>query len=389
MGDEGARAYHGWLRQQVADNVPMDRMLDVLLTAEGNPDQNGPANFYRITRDPRDMSEFVGQTLLGTQVACARCHNHPFDRWTMDDYHSFAAYFARTGLEGGRIVQRAFGEVQHPKTGKDVSPRPLGGVEAAKHEEDRRAPLAQWMTSPGNPMFPRAFVNRVWKELLGRGLVEPVDDLRPTNPPSNPALLDALAEHFIRNGYDLRDLIRTIVSSGTYQLSSRANRLNHLDDRFFSRAYLKPLTAQVLADAIAQATGVPGDFAGQPSGVRAVELIDPQVPSYTLDVFGRCDRTVTCAPGSQTGGGLSQALHLLNGPVVNARTGPVAHRLMTSAQSNEDRIRELYLRTLSRSPDARELDHWTGLLDQAGSPRAALEDLLWALLNSREFAFNH
>jgi hypothetical protein len=224
---------------------------------------------------------------------------------------------------------------------------------------------------------------------MGRGLVEPVDELRPTNPPSNPDLLDALAADFVRHGFNLRHLIRTVTSSRAYQLSSQTNEINHQDDRFFSHAYLKPLTAQVLADAVAQATGVPDEFAGYDPGTRAVELIDPQVPSYTLDVFGRCPRTTNCGNPSQYGGGVSEALHRVNGPVVNAKSEAAVDLLLATPRSNRELVAELYLRTISRPPEARELSWWEDMLSRAGSKREALEDLFWALLNSREFAFNH
>jgi hypothetical protein len=390
LGEEGARVYHDWLRQQIAENSPLDRVVRELLTAQGDCAQSGPANFHKFTTDPRDMGEFVSRILLGTRVACARCHNHPFDRWNMDDYYHFAAYFARTGFDNQQLVQRPFGEVLHPKTGKAMRPQPLGGrAESMERAGDRRTALADWMTAPENPLFPRAIANRIWKELMGRGLVEPVDDLRPTNPPSNPALLKALAVDFIRQGYDLRSLIRTITTSRTYQLSSQVNAINRQEDSFFSHAYLKPLTAQVLADAIAQATSAPDEFAGYPPGTRAVTLIDPQTPSYTLDVFGRCPRTVGCESAAQFGGGLSQALHLVNGPVVNGKTDKALSRLLAEPSSNRVLVEELYLRTMSRLPDAREFAYWENFLSQAGSKREALEDLLWALLNSREFAFNH
>ena len=389
LGEDGARAYYGWLRQQVANNARFDRVARELLTAHGDASRDGPVNFYRLTTDPRDMGEFVSRALLGTRVACARCHNHPFDRWTQDDYYHFAAFFARTGFENQRLIQRPFGEVQHPRTGKDVMPQPLGSTRASAGDGvgDRRAALADWLTGPENPLFARAVVNRVWKELLGRGIVEPVDDLRPTNPPSNPALLDALAADFVRQGYDLRKLIRTIVSSGTYQLSSRANEINRQDDRFFSHAYLKPLAAQVLADTIAQATGVPDEYEGYAADTRAVALVDPQVPSYTLDVFGRCPRATACENSAQYGGGLSQALHLVNGPAVNAKTEKAVSSLLPL--TNPAAIEELFLRTLSRLPNASERTHWEKVLSAATSRRDMLEDLFWALLNSREFAFNH
>ena len=390
LGEDETRAYHTWLRQELARNVPLDRVVRELLTAQGDPVRHGPANFHKFTTDPRDMGEFVSRTLLGTRVACARCHNHPFDRWTMDDYYHFAAYFSRTSFENQQLIQRPFGEVLHPKTGKEMRPRPLGGTEELMESTgDRRTALADWLVGPDNPLFARAFANQVWKELMGRGVVEPVDDLRPTNPPSNPALLDALAADFVRQGYDLRRLIRAIATSRTYQLASQVNQINRQDDCFFSHAYLKPLTAQVLADAIVQATGSPDEFSGYAPGTRAVMLMDPQAPSYTLDVFGRCPRTSSCENPAQFGGGLSQALHLVNGPVVNSKTGQVVNRLLAKPGSNRAMIEELYLSTLSRFPNSQELTHWDNTLSMAESKREAMEDLLWALLNSRAFAFNH
>jgi hypothetical protein len=334
------------------------------------------------------LGDFVGQSLLGTRIACARCHNHPFDRWTMEDYHRLAAYFARNGFEKERLIQRQVGEVQHPKTGRELEPRPLGaGTSAAPSSADRRIALAQWLTAPDNAFFAPAMVNRVWKELMGRGLVEPVDDLRPTNPASIPALLEALSAYFIKSRYDLRELIRTIVCSSTYALSSEANALNRADEQFFSRNYLRPLTGQVLADVIAQATGVPDDFPGYPPGTRAVALLDPQVPSYSLDVFGRCPRTTACDAASSPGGGLALALHLVNGPAINSKTALAVERLMKEA--SDSRLETLYLQVLSRRPTSRERAHWRRTLATANSEKEALEDLLWALLNSREFAFNH
>jgi hypothetical protein len=348
------------------------------------------------------MAEFVSRTFLGVRVQCARCHQHPFDRWTQDDYYGFAAFFARVGSDGNRIVTRDRGEVEHPKTGREVEPQLLGGASPSPAPgPDRRAALAGWLTSPRNPFFARAFVNRVWKHLLGRGIIEPVDDLRATNPPSHPALLEALAADFTRSGYRLRHLVRAIVSSRTYQLSSRANGINRLDDRLFSRAYLKPLTAQVLADALAQATGVPVQYEGLPPPgpgppasrvppARAIQLVDVQAPSYTLDVFGRCDRMTGCETPAQSGGGLSQALHLVNGPVLNDRLrGGILDRLLDGSRSDREIVDELYLRTLSRFPSAQERAHWERTLKTAVQRRETAEDLLWALLNAREFAFNH
>ena len=255
--------YHNWLRSQVARNTPFNEITYALLTASGTP--SGPAGFFTLASDPRDLAEHVGRIFLGTQIACARCHAHPADRWTREDYHRFAACFARVSREHeGRLIQvAARGEVDDPRTGEPLAPRPLGArVSIASDAADRRIELARWMTNRDTPQFARTIVNRIWKHLLGRGLVEPVDDLRPTNPATHPALLEALAKEFVEHGYDLRWLIRTITSTRTYQLTSRTRGLNRLDDRFYSHACVKELPAQVFVDVVSQVTGVSHAFHG-------------------------------------------------------------------------------------------------------------------------------
>jgi hypothetical protein len=390
QGPEGSKTYHTWLRQQLAANTPIDGLARSLLTASGNIAEVGPANFYKMTSDPRDTGEFVSRTFLGVRVACARCHNHPFDRWSMKDYYQFAAFFAHTASEGNRIVLKNRGEVRHPKSKKIAQPKPLGGTAAQPLTDDRRTGLAAWLTAPDNPYFARAFVNRIWKHLIGRGIIEPVDDVRVTNPPSNPALLDALAADFVKHGYDFRHLIQTITTSRTYQLASRVNEVNRNDERFFSHAYLKPISAQVLADAITQATGRPDDFGADLDVQWATQLHDPQIESYTLDVFGRCPRTDSCEAPENFGGGLTQALHFINSTVVNGklRNGAI-RKLVSDHQTDRQRIGAVYLRTLSRPPSETESVHWEQLAAQAESKIEFYEDLTWALINSREFAFNH
>jgi len=390
LGAEPARAYRNWLREQIQRNTPMDQVAHALLTARGNVTQNAAANFQRQKADPRDMGEFVSQTLLGIRVACARCHNHPFDRWTQADYHQFAAFFARTRVKGGELVLVERGEVRHPRTEKVVLPSPLGVPANAKVTGlDYRPALADWLTRPDNPFFARAMVNRVWREMMGRGLVEPVDDLRVSNPPSNPALLDALAASFVKNKFDLRRLIRDIATSRAYQFSSRATAANRADTQLFSHAYLKPLSAPVKADAIAQATGQPNAYAGQPKGTRAVQLLDAQVPSYTLDVFGRCPRTDNCADPTQFGGGLASALHLINDPKLNAKLRPAVDALLKAHPNPRARLDEMFLRTLSRFPNEKERAKCLAHIAEVKGAKEGWQDLLWALLNTREFGFNH
>ncbi len=383
QGAEGARTYHDWLHQQIEHNTPLNGVVKALLTGQGDITRDGPANFYRLTTDPRDMGEFVSRSLLGVRLACARCHHHPFDRWSMEDYYSFAGWFAQTAFEGSRVVLKNRGEVEHPKTRKPMLPRTLGDLPPAELPPDRRTLLAEWAVSTENPFFARMLVNRVWKHLMGRGLVEPVDDLRASNPASIPALLDALAADFVKHDYDLRHLVRTIAASRAYQLASTSSGVNRLDDRFGSHARVKPLTGPVLADALSQAIG--GSFL--PNGKRAVQMHDPAAESYTLDVLGRCPRTDECGNPALFGGGLSQALHLLNGEDFNRRLREsVAHR---KDDSVAEMIESLYLRSLSRMPTDEERAHWLAQAAKANDSATFAEDLLWALLNSREFAFVH
>jgi hypothetical protein len=385
-GELPTRTYHGWVREQLARNRPLDQMVRDLLLAQGDPGKVGPASFYTLASDPRDLGEYVGSLFLGTQIACARCHAHPADRWTQDDYHAFAAYFARVTQKDGGVKIAERGEVEHPKTHKPVAPRPLGGAPGTLDANDPRASLAEWLVSRDNPMFVRNLVNRVWKHLLGRGLVEPVDDLRPTNPPANPALLDALAANCVQHGFDLRWLVREIADSRTYQLASLPTPANSRDEQLFSHAYLKPLPAQVLADAVAQVTGVPDRFSDYAAGTRAVQLIGSQTPSQALDVLGRCARERNCEISGRTGGGLAQALHLINGSTINDKLREAAKTLQGRGLSGGAMIDELYIRALSRPATSAERATWE---PQIAADAEAVEDLLWALLNSREFSFNH
>jgi hypothetical protein len=390
--DTATRRYHAWLRDQVASHTPLDQLVRSLLTAVGNIQEVGPANFLTLANDPRDLSEHVGRMFLGTRVACARCHTHPSDRWTQEDYHGFAAYFARIGRSGDliQLVQR--GEVDHPKTGRPVEPKPLGASRPtpANPTADRRLELADWLTSGENPLFARSLVNRVWKHCFGRGLVEPVDDLRPTNPATHPALLDALARDFVAHGFDLRHLLRTITTSETYQRTSAATPSNRLDDRLFSHAYARELPAPVFLDAVVQVTEVPHRFEDQPDDLRAVQLVGPRVPSASLDVLGRCQRERPCDTPGQGGGGLARTLHLIQGSTLQDKlSGGIVDRLLSTHSSDAAIVAEVYLRALTRAPQPEETTEWTSLLGAAADRRAAVQDLLWALLNSREFGFNH
>jgi hypothetical protein len=388
--EKASRTYHQWLHAQVATNAPWNRIARELLTAEGPVDEVGPASFALLANDPRDFAEQVGSIFLAARIGCARCHAHPADRWTRTDYHQFAAFFARIRRDGGRIDTAPRGEVEDPHTGRPLAPRPLGERIALGPAADRRQALAEWVVSADNPLFGRAFVNRVWKHLMGRGLVEPVDDLRPTNPATHPELLDALAHDFASNGFDLRRLVGSIVRSAAYQRSARPLPGNATDDRLYSHALLKLPDGRVLLDMIAQATGVPEEFPDQPGVERAVQLIGAQSPSMALDILGRCARETSCETSTVAGGGLAQALHLVNGATINRRLGQ-GHlaRWLLENPSNDELITRLYLHSLSRPPQPEELIEWRTRLTSGDARSAVAEDLLWALLNSREFTFNH
>ncbi|MCF7785090.1 MAG: DUF1549 and DUF1553 domain-containing protein [Prosthecobacter sp.] len=385
QGVEGARVYHDWLHAQIARNTPLNDVVKALLTGQGDTTHEGPANFYRLTTDPRDMGEFVSRSLLGVRLACARCHHHPFDRWGMDDYYSFAGWFSQTGLAGTRVILKDRGEVEHPQTRKPMLPRALGAPSSTELPSDRREALAAWTVHADNPFFARALVNRVWKHLMGRGLVEPVDDLRASNPASMPELLNALAADLIRHDFDLRHLVRVIVTSRAYQLASSATGVNRLDDCFGSHARVKALTGPVLADALSQAMGT----RFLPSEMRAVQMHDPALESYTLDVLGRCPRSDECGNPAQFGGGLSQALHLLNGEDINRSLRESVAQQLQQGVDTAALIESFYLRSLSRMPTGEERAHWLAHAAQTKEKAAFGEDLLWALLNSREYAFIH
>jgi hypothetical protein len=343
-----------------------------------------------VAPDARAQAELVGQLFMGVRLQCANCHKHPYDRWTQDDYHGLAAAFVR--LERGREVKLLDrGEVTHPRTGKDARPT-LPGGRPVPAMGDRRQAVADWLTDPANPIFARAIVNRVWKEMMGRGLVEPVDDLRESNPPTNPELLDGLARDFAAGGFDLKRLLRGIATSHTYQRTAVPLPGNRADDRFYSHALPRPLPAPVLLDAIAAVTGVPEAFPGLPEGTRALQLGDSRVASVALDLLGRCGREAACVPAESSAGDLARTLHLLNGATLNERLRAPEGRVARWAAASLPPaavVTEIYLSALARFPTPREGAHWTKILRTAPDRRPVLEDLVWAVLNSREFVFNH
>ncbi len=401
---KGMFTFNRWIRENVAKNAPFSEMVRQMLVAQGSCFDNGAANYYRFTQDARDIGEATAQALLGIRVGCARCHNHPFEKWTQNEYYNFASFFARVGAKNPEqneyqrddfvITVKRDGEVQHPKTGRVMKPKPLDGevMLIDNPEEDRRVKLAEWVTSPNNPFFPTCTANRVWRHLMGRGIIEPVDDVRATNPPTNEALMNALTQYFVDHNFDVRALIRLIANSRTYQLTFKPNRWNEKDEKNFSHYIARRLSAEQLLDAIGQATGQPEKFPGLPMGTRAIQLPDNKVGSYFLDVFGRPARTISCECERTASPNIAQALHIMNSPAINAKISADAGRvnqLTQSGKSDREIVEELYLWTVNRFPTEEELKRAQQQIAASPSRRAGVEDVCWALLNTKEFLFMH
>ncbi len=398
LGRKGAFAYYQWIRGALLENRSFDRIARELLTAEGPLDESAAGHFYKVAKRPGDMSGTVAQVFLGVRIACAECHQHPYDRWSQRDYYGMQAFFQQVGYKKGATGELLTAEgapgLSHPRTGEPIHAYPLGGVmPATTPDGDRRQNLAAWLAAPENPWFARNLANRMVAHFFGRGLVEPVDDVRATNPPTNPALLDALAQHVVEKRFDLKQLIRTLAASRTYQLSSAPNAANEQDDQNYSRALFRRLPAEVLLDAVDDATGVPEKFEGVPAGHRAIQLWDSQVEHYFLKLFGRPQRASACECERNSGASISQVLHLMNSPELQAKlaheAGAVA-RLTRDHASDEKLADEIYLAFFSRFPTSAEKA--TAVRHLQRDPRQrrqAAEDLSWSLLNSLEFTYNH
>jgi hypothetical protein len=414
-GVKGVRAFHEWVRRQVAGNRPWDELVRDVLTSKGPANENPAIGYYVVTVGENrevEKSEVVGsvaQAFLGTRIGCAQCHNHPLERYTQNDYYHFAGFFAQIKFDrkdpksGGTTVlsvavrdpkqNNGRAGVRQPRTGEFLKPQPLdrSDVELGPND-DPRIKLAAWMTDPRNDSFSGAMVNRVWKHYLGAGMVEPVDDLRATNPPSNPQLWQSLSREFVEHKFDLKHLMRIILQSRTYQLASATTRSNAADTRFYSHYYARRLPAEVLLDAISDCTGVPDQFAGYPAGLRAVQLPDPGMKSYFLTLFGRSERVTACACERNGDVTMPQLLHLQNGESIIQRIRSSDSRLTRWLKEQKDDnalMDELFLTTFSRLPSAKERQTVTKLLAE-GAPRdEVFRDLFWALLNSKNFAFNH
>ena len=416
---EPMKSYFLWLREEVRANTPWDELARKIVTARGDSIENGATNFFAVHQDPESMAENVSQAFMGLSIACAKCHNHPLEKWTNNQYYAFANLFARVRAKGwggdarngdGKrtLYTVSTGELLQPKTGRHQPAAPLDGAPIPdESQRDRREHLADWLTSPKNPYFTRSIVNRVWSAFFGVGIINPIDDLRLSNPASNEALMQCLCEYLIENRYNLKSLMRLIMNSEAYQRSSEALPGNRDETRYFSHYYPRRLTAEILSDAISAVTGVPEQFDSiamqdgssektslYPKGFRALQVYDAAVKSYFLKTFGRNQREITCDCERSNQPSMVQALHLSNGPTVNdklaAKNGTVADWLSAKLADREI-IDTAFLTCLSRPPTEAESQGYLKILKDAGDSerRACVEDVMWSLLTSREFLFQH
>jgi len=413
------KTYYQWIHQRVADNIPWDDFVREIVTSQGSSFENGATNFFALHQDPETMSENVSQAFLGLSIGCAKCHNHPLEKWTNDQYYAMANLFARVRAKGwggdarsGDGKRTLFvvgkGDLIQPLTGKPQPPTPLDGEPLAFDAPgDRREHLAKWLTSPENPYFARSITNRVWANFFGVGLVEEVDDMRVSNPASNEELLSAAAKYLVDNDFDLKVLMRAILQSQAYQRSSQPLPANKDEQRFYSRYYPRRLMAEVMLDAISQVTDVPTDFTEveypgadrqktdfYPKGTRALQLYDSAVSSYFLKTFGRNDRLITCECERSDEPSMVQVLHISNGDTVNLKLHAdhsQVGRMLKTGMANYAIIEQAFLRSVSRYPTDSEMQQLLEVMNAApaGERRVVVEDLFWSLLSSREFLFNH
>ena len=394
---KGALLYHQWLDRRIASNQPLNKMVRDLITASGGTFENPPTNYYQAERDTLKLTENVAQAFLGMRIQCAQCHNHPFDRWTMDDYYGFAAFFAQIGRKRADdpretiIYNSGGGGMKHPVSGQTVAPKYLGGGKAEVTNGDRREAVAEWLVSSKNPFFAKRIANLVWTHFFGRGIVHEPDDFRVSNPPVNGPLLDALASHLVKSEWDFRELVREIVNSKTYQRECDTNDTNLLDNSNFSHSAVRRIRAEVLLDILAQVTETKNKFPGLPEGARAVQVADGRTSTYFLTTFGRATREDVCSCAVSMDPSLSQALHLLNGDVGNQRIqqGGVIDRWIKEGRPDTEIIDELFVRCYGRFPQERERVETLVAVQASAGRKQALEDVFWALLNSPEFIFNH
>lgn len=395
----GTIAMTRWLREQFANNRPYDEFVTDVITVSGSTVSESPAAFYVVHNDAEKLARSISQAFLGVRIECAQCHHHPFEKWGQHDYFAFAGFFTgvkqkKMGAVAQKIVEGPGQDLTHPRTLQIVPTAGLGAAPIVVGQgSTRRVALAEWMTQPANPFLARMLVNRLWAHYFGRGLADPIDDMRSTNPASNEPLLNMLAERFIADDFDIKKITKLILSSRAYQLSVEVNQSNELDQQNFSHARWKAMSAEVLLDAISQATGVDESFNGWPDGYRAIQIWDNRMPSYFFRIFGKPQRVSVCECERGTEPSIAQALHLMNAPETMAklrsRFGAV-RRLVESNLSEADIVDELYLSTLSRFPVAEERELMVSVFaDPLSSRQTAVEDILWTLINTREFVFNH
>ena len=400
FGERGATLFHEWVREAVALNRPYNQVVQELITSRGSTYQHGPTNYYRIEQQPAGRAETTAQVFLGIRLSCARCHKHPFDQWTTDDYWNFAAFTGKVGIRGGELYNeqvvyynptgRVINQSVQGNRGEVALPTFLGGESLApNYQGDVLQVLADWMTSGTNPYFAKATVNRIWSHYFSRGIVDPVDDMRATTPPSVEGLLEALADDFVQSGFDAKHIIKRILNSRTYQLSAAPNETNALDDRFFSRFYPRPMMAQILLDVLNDVTETGEKYGRYPMGTRSVELPLP-VSSRFLSLYGRSDREFLGDLDPKLEPTLTQALHMINSNYIHKKlrsSNGVLNRLLKQERNNRELVNELYLTTLSRFPTDEEFKTAKAYIAESPKRRAGCEDLLWALISSRAFIF--
>lgn len=390
--------YFNWLKEKIASNTPTDIMVKELLASKGGTFSDPATNYYQTETETLKIAENCAQVFMGMRIQCAQCHNHPFDRWTVDDYYSFGAFFSQIGRKSAEdpreqiIFNSGRGEVKHLVDGRNMAPKFLGGETPDVKGKDRREVLANWLASADNPYFATNLSNIVWSHFFGRGIINEVDDVRVSNPAVNPELLAELGKRFTEYNYDFRRLVRDICTSRTYQLSTQANSSNEKDNSNFAKAELRRLRAEVMLDCITQVTSTTDKFAGLPVGARAVHIADGNTSTYFLTTFGRANRETVCSCEVKMEPNLSQALHLMNGDTVNnkIRQGGLIPKLLKEDKMDSAAIiTELYLRCFCRVPTETELNKLVAIATAEENPQQALEDIFWSLLNSREFLFNH
>ena len=395
---KAALLYYNWLEDKIAHNVPFDEIVRELLEADGGTFKNPATNYYQVTRETLKLAENTAQVFMGMRIQCAQCHNHPFDRWTMNDYYGFAAFFSQVGRKQSEdpreviVFNSGGGDVHHPVGGRVMEPKFLGGATPDVKGKDRRVVLANWLASPQNPYFAKNIANIIWAQYFGKGIIDPVDDVRVSNPAVNPELLDALGKKLEEYHFDFKRLVRDICTSRTYQLSTQTNTSNEQDDRNFAHSLVRRMRAEVLRDCITQVTETKDKFRGLPLGSRAVDIADGNTTDFFLTTFGRATRETACSCEVKMEPNLSQALALINGNIVQTKVqgSAVVTGLLKEKMEPDQIVQALYLRCLGRRPSSDEMSALHEQIAAAGkNDRKVLDDIFWALLNSQEFMFNH